>query len=72
MEAAYTIFLQNGFGDFQSYAFEIQTVALQNLNPQRVMDYMAIIFHHHQGLAACQVEFNLTEPLTDFNPLRQR
>ena len=72
MEAAYTIFLQNGFGDFQSYAFEIQTVALQNLNPQRVMDYMAIIFHHQQGLAACQVEFNLTEPLIDFNPLRQR
>ena len=72
MEAAYTIFLQNGFGDFQSYAFEIQTVALQNLNPQRVMDYMAIIYDHRQGLAACQVEFNLSEPLTNLNPLRQQ
>ena len=59
MEAAYTVFLQNGFEDFQSYSFEIQTVATQNLNPQRIREYMGIIYQH-QGLSVCQVDYKFT------------
>ena len=54
MDATYTAFLRNGFEDFQYYSFEMQTVAIQNLNPQRVKEYLGIIYQH-QGLAVCQV-----------------
>ena len=54
VEAAYRVFLRNGFEDFQQYAFELQTCAEKSLNPQRVKEYLAIIFQH-QGLAVTQV-----------------
>ena len=54
MDATYTVFLRNGFEDFQYYSFEMQTVAIQNLNPQRVKEYLGIIFQQ-QGLAVTQV-----------------
>ena len=54
IDAAYTVFLRIGFEDFQQYAFELQTCAAKNLNPQRVKEYLAIIFQH-QGLAVTQV-----------------
>ena len=63
VEAAYAVFLQNGFEDFQSYSFEIQTVATQNLNPQRVREYIGIIYQH-QGLSVCQVECRMSVTLS--------
>ena len=54
VDATYTVFLRNGFEDFQYYSFEMQTVAIQNLNPQRIKEYLGIIFQH-QGFAVCQV-----------------
>ena len=54
VDAAYTVFLRIGFADFQQYAFELQTCAAKNLNPQRVKEYLRIIFQQ-QGLAVCQV-----------------
>jgi len=53
VDATYTVFLRNGFEDFQYYSFEMQTVAIQNLNPQRVKEYLGIIFQQ-QGLAVTQ------------------
>merc|ERR1711962_682393 len=53
VEAAYEVFLRVGFKNFESYYFEMQTVAIQNLNPQRVKEYLGMIYQH-QGLAACQ------------------
>ena len=54
VDAAYAVFLRIWFEDFQQYAFELQTCAAKNLNPQRVKEYLGII-HQHQGLTACQV-----------------
>ena len=54
VDAAYTVFLRIGFEDFQQYAFELQTCATKNLNPQRIKEYLEII-HQKQGLAICQV-----------------
>ena len=48
------MFLRVGFKNFESYYFEMQTVAIQNLNPQRVKEYLGMIYQH-QGLAECQV-----------------
>ena len=55
VEAAYDVFLRHGFEDFQQYAFELQTCAAKNLNPQRVKEYLGIIFQQ-QGLAVTQVK----------------
>ena len=55
VDAAYDVFLQCGFEDFQQYAFELQTCAAKNLNPQRVKEYLRIIYQQ-QGLAVCQVK----------------
>ena len=54
VDAAYTVFLRSDFEDFQSYSFEMQTVAIQNLNPERVKEYLEIIYQQ-QGLVVCQV-----------------
>ena len=54
IDAAYTVFLRIGFEDFQQYAFELQTCAAKILNPQRLKEYLAIIFEH-KGLAVTQV-----------------
>ena len=54
VDAAYTVFLRIGFEDFQQYAFELQTCAAKNLNPQRVKEYLRIIYQE-QGIAVCQV-----------------
>ena len=55
VDAAYDVFLRIGFEDFQQYAFELQTCADKNLNPQRVKEYLGIIFQQ-QGLAVTQVK----------------
>ena len=55
MDAAYAVFLRRGFEDFQQFAFELQTCAAKNLNPQRVREYLGIIFQQ-QGLAVTQVK----------------
>ena len=55
VDAAYDVFLRIGFEDFQQYAFELQTCAAKNLNPQRVKEYLGIIFQE-QGLAVTQVK----------------
>merc|ERR1719430_436143 len=53
VDSAYNVFLRIGFEDFQQYAFELQTCADKNLNPQRVKEYLGIIFQQ-QGLAVTQ------------------
>merc|ERR1719400_2286924 len=53
VDAAYEVFLRIGFEDFQQYAFELQTCAAKNLNPQRVKEYLRIIYQE-QGIAVCQ------------------
>ena len=36
VNAAYTVFVKISFDDFSQFAFELQTCAAKNLNPQRV------------------------------------
>ena len=55
VDSAYNVFLRIGFEDFQQYAFELQTCADKNLNPQRVKEYLGIIYQE-QGLAVTQVD----------------
>ena len=44
MDAAYDIYIkEKDFEDFQSHAFELQTIATQNLKPEKVHEYMQII-----------------------------
>ena len=54
VDAAYEVFLQVGFEDFQQYAFELQTIAVQNLAPERIRVYMKII-HQEGGLPMSQM-----------------
>ena len=54
VDAAYEVFLQVGFEDFQQYAFELQTIAVQNLAPERIRAYMKII-HQEGGLPMSQM-----------------
>jgi hypothetical protein len=54
VDAAYEVFIEVGFDDFQQYAFELQTTAAKNLAPKRIKEYMKII-HQEQGPAMCQV-----------------
>ena len=49
VDAAYEVFLKEGLEDFKHFAYELQTVAEQNLAPERVKTYIAII-HQHKGL----------------------
>ena len=58
VDAAYAAFLRYGFEDFQPYIFELQACAVKSLNPQRVREYLKIIFEK-KGLHSCQV-FNVT------------
>ena len=57
VDAAYTVFLRYGFEDFQPYIFELQSNAAKSLHPQRVREYLKIIFEK-KGLHSCQV-FNV-------------
>ena len=56
VDAAYEVFLRIRFEDFQQYAFELQTCAAKNLNPQKVKEYLGIIYQQ-QGLAVTQVTY---------------
>jgi len=53
VDSAYNVFLRIGFKDFQQYAFELQTCADKNLDPQRVKEYLVIIYQE-QGFAVTQ------------------
>ena len=41
------------FDDFKQYAFELRTIATQNLAPQRIEEYLQIIYKDGGGLAMC-------------------
>merc|ERR1719341_651404 len=53
VDNAYDVFLRNGIEDFQPFAFQLQTCAAKNLNPERIKEYLEII-HREQGFSACQ------------------
>ena len=42
------------FDDFQQFSFELQTIARQNFAPQRIKEYLMIIYLENGGLAMCQ------------------
>ena len=54
VDAAYAVFVKDGFEDFQHYAFELRTCAEKNLNPRRVKEFLTVVFQQ-QGFAVCQV-----------------
>ena len=59
MDAAYEVFITESsaaqFDDFKQYAFELKTIATQNLAPKRIKEYMKIIYQDGGGLPMCQV-----------------
>ena len=54
MESAYRVFLKMGGNDLQPYVFELQTTAEMSLNPERIREYLTIVYQE-QGLAMAQV-----------------
>ena len=53
VDAAYEVFLQDGFEDFQQFSFELKTIARKNLSPQRIEEYLRVI-HKQSGVIKCQ------------------
>jgi hypothetical protein len=53
VDAAYEVFLIEGFENFEGFAFELKTTATKSLQPSRIREYLEIIFEQ-QGVAACQ------------------
>ena len=53
IDAAYEVFLQDGFEDFQQFSFELKTIARKNLSPQRIEEYLRVI-HKQSGVIKCQ------------------
>jgi hypothetical protein len=53
VDAAYEVFLAEGFEDFQEYAFELKTTATKSLSPSRIREYLQTIYEQ-QGHDACQ------------------
>ena len=54
IDAAYIVFLREGFDGFDGFSFEFKTTATKSLSPHRIKEYLTII-HREQGLPACQV-----------------
>ena len=54
MDAAYTVFLTNGFEGFQEFSYQFKTTAVKNLAPTRIRDYLRIIYEE-KGLEIAQV-----------------
>ena len=59
VDAAYTVFLRYGFEDLQLYIIKLRCNAVKSLNPQRVREYLKIIFEK-KGLHSCQVWYIMT------------
>ena len=53
IDAAYEVFLQDGFEDFQQFSFELKTIARKNLSPARIEEYLRVI-HKQSGEVKCQ------------------
>ena len=51
--AAYEVFLQDGFEDFQPFSFELKTIARKNLSTARVKEYLKVI-HKQSGVLGCK------------------
>ena len=48
------MFLKRGGKDLQSYVYELETTADKSLNPERIREYLIIVYQE-QGLAMAQV-----------------
>ena len=54
MDAAYKVFLDlNNLDQLSSYAFELQVNAIQNLDPDRIKEYLSMVMHH-SGVETCR------------------
>ena len=54
VDSAYKVFLKRGGNNLQSYIFELETTAVRSMDPERIEEYLTIIFQE-QGLAMAQV-----------------
>ena len=53
IDAAYEVFLNDGFEGFQQFSFEFKTIARKNLSPKRIVEYLKVI-HRQSGAAKCR------------------
>jgi len=53
IDAAYNVFLREGFEGFDAFSFEFKTTATKSLSPHRIKEYLTIIYQE-EGLPACQ------------------
>ena len=53
IDAAYEVFLNDGFEGFQQFSFEFKTIARKNLSPKRIEEYLTVI-HRQSGAAKCR------------------
>ena len=53
IDAAYEVFIQEGFEDFQYFAFQLKTTAVKSFASKRIEEYLRII-HARGGTAMCQ------------------
>jgi len=60
VDAAYdTFIMEKDFEDFQSHAFELQTIANQNLKPGKIQEYMIILHDKSEsGADTCRTTLN--------------
>ena len=51
--------MEKDFEDFQSHAFELQTIANQNLKPEKIQEYMIILHDNSEsGADTCRTTLN--------------
>ena len=54
VDAAYKVFLRDGFEGFQEFSYQLKTTAEMHLAPNRIRDYLRIV-HEEKGLEMAQV-----------------